>query len=54
MVEILSDSDEYDLEVEEDPEPEEDEPEEEDPEEEPAEQHAPVPSSGDDRPIVGG
>ena len=49
VVEILSDSDEHDPEVEEDPEPEE-----EDPEEEPAEEHAPVLSSGDDRPIVGG
>ena len=49
VVEILSDSDEHDPEVEEDPEPEE-----EDPEEESAEQHAPVPSSEDDGPIVGG
>ena len=53
-MEILSDSDEYDPEVEEDPEPEEEEPKEEDPEEEPAEEPAPVPSSGDDGPIVGG
>ena len=55
MVEILSDSDEHDPVVEEDPEEDlEDEPEEEDPEEEIAEEPISVPSSGDDRPIVGG
>ena len=58
VVEILSDSDEHDPEVEEDPEPEE-EPEEEDPKEEPeevepSEEPAPVPSSRDDGPIVSG
>ena len=45
VMEILSDSDEHDPVVEEDPEPEE---------VEPSEEHAPVPSSGDDGPIVGG
>ena len=59
VVDILSDSDEHDPEVEEDPKPEEEEPEEEDPEEEseevePSEETAPVPSLGDDEPIVGG
>ena len=61
VVEILSDSDEHDPVVEEEPEPEEEEPEEEDPEEEPEEEdpeeeiaEEPVPSPGNDGPLVGG
>ena len=57
MVEILSESDEHDPVVEEEPEeeePEEEEPEEDDPEEEIAEEPVPVPSPGDDGPLIGG